>query len=97
MLPSRCLAIRFGFPVISSVSVIVYSGIVTTAMLLVGSPLMKVIQIKNQAEAELITAANLLRDIGEGVIPQVRSQRSSGGCGMRCRTCLHSGASCAGS
>ena len=32
-------------------SVIVYSGIVTTAMLLVGSPLMKVIQIKNQAEA----------------------------------------------
>ena len=53
-------------------SVIVYSGIVTSAMLLVGSPLMKVIQIKNQAEAELITAANLLRDIGEGVIPQVR-------------------------
>ena len=53
-------------------SVIVYSGIVTTAMLLVSSPLMKVIQIKNQAEAELITAANLLRDIGEGVIPQVR-------------------------
>ena len=62
-------------------SVIAYSGIVTTAMLLVGSPLMKVIQIKNQAEAELITAANLLRDIGEGVIPQSKN------CRMRCRTC----------
>lgn len=49
------------------VSVVVYSGIVTTAMLLVGSPLTRVIQIKDQAEAELITAAHLLRDIGEGV------------------------------
>jgi len=54
------------------VGVIVYSGVVTTAMLIVGSPLVKVIQIKNQAEAEFITAANLLRDIGEGVIPKVR-------------------------
>jgi len=39
-------------------------------MVLVGSPLTRVIQIKNQAEAELITAAHLLRDIGEGVIPK---------------------------
>jgi vitamin B12/bleomycin/antimicrobial peptide transport system ATP-binding/permease protein len=52
------------------VSVVVYSGIVTTAMVLVGSPLTRVIQIKNQAEAELITAAHLLRDIGEGVTPK---------------------------
>ena len=53
-------------------SVVVYSGIVTTAMVLVGSPLTRVIQIKNQAEAELITAAHLLRDIGEGVMPKLQ-------------------------
>ncbi len=64
---------RFWIPGYLVGSVIVYSGIVTTAMLLVGSSLMKVIQIKNQAEAELITAANLLRDIGEGVIPQIKA------------------------
>ena len=62
MLPSRCLSIGSGFPSYLVGSVIAYSGIVTTAMLLVSSPLMKVIQVKNQAEAELITAANLLRD-----------------------------------
>ena len=39
-------------------------------MVLVGSPLTRVIQIKNQAEAELITAAHFLRDIGEGVAPK---------------------------
>lgn len=54
------------------VSVVVYSGIVTAAVVLVGSPLTRVIQIKNQAEAELITAAHLLRDIGEGVAPRLR-------------------------
>ena len=52
------------------VSVVAYSGLVTTAMVLVGSPLTRVIQIKNQAEAELITAAHLLRDVGEGVVPK---------------------------
>lgn len=52
------------------VSVAIYSGIITTAMVLVGSPLTRVIQVKNQAEAELIIAANLLRDIGEGVTPR---------------------------
>ena len=49
------------------VSVALYSGLVTAAMLWVGSPLTHVIQVKNQAESELITAAHLLRDIGEGV------------------------------
>ena len=88
MLPSRCLAIGSGSPGYLVGSVIVYSGIVTTAMLLVSSPLMKVIQIKNQAEAELITAENLLRDIGEGVIPQVLSHAVQNGL---------SGAGCAGS
>jgi len=51
-------------------SVAVYSTIVTTAMVLVGSPLTRLVQIKNQAEAELITAAHLLRDVGEGVMPK---------------------------
>lgn len=50
--------------------VVVYSSLVTVAMLVVGSPLVSVIQIKNQAEAELITAAHLLRDVGEGMIPR---------------------------
>ncbi len=54
------------------ISVAAYSGIVTLAMMLVGSPLTRVIQIKNQAEAELITAAHLLRDIGEGVKPKAQ-------------------------
>ena len=54
------------------VSVAMYSGIVTAAVVLVGAPLTKVIQIKNQAEAELITAAHLLRDIGEGVTPRLQ-------------------------
>ncbi len=49
------------------VGVVIYSSIATSAMLVVGSPLPRVIQIKNQSEAELITAAHLLRDIGEGV------------------------------
>ncbi len=61
---------RFWIPGYLVGSVVLYSGIVTTAMILVGSPLTRVIQIKNQAEAELITAAHLLRDIGEGVIPK---------------------------
>jgi ABC-type uncharacterized transport system fused permease/ATPase subunit len=52
------------------VSVVLYSGIVTMSMVLVGSPLTRVIQIRNQAEAELITASHRLRDIGEGVTPR---------------------------
>lgn len=52
------------------VSVVVYSGIVTAAMLLVGSPLTRVIKLKDQREAELLTAAHRLRDIGEGVTPE---------------------------
>lgn len=52
-------------------SVAVYSGIVTAAIVLVGSPLTRVIQIKNQAEAELITAAHLLRDAGERAAPKL--------------------------
>ena len=51
------------------ISVVVYSGLITTTMLLVGAPLTRVIARKNQAEAELITAAHGVRDIGEGLSP----------------------------
>ncbi len=54
------------------ISVAVYSGIVTIAMMVVGSPLTRLVQIKNQAEAELITAAHQLRDIGEGMTPKTQ-------------------------
>jgi len=63
---------RLWIPGYLVVSVVVYSGIVTTAMVLVGSPLTRVVLIKDQAEAELITAAHLLRDIGEGVTPKLK-------------------------
>jgi ABC-type uncharacterized transport system fused permease/ATPase subunit len=51
------------------ISVVIYSGLITTTMLLVGAPLTRVIARKNQAEAELITAAHGVRDIGEGLAP----------------------------
>ena len=66
----RCSTTRLWIPGYLVVSVAIYSGIVTTAMLLVGSPLMRVIQIKDQAEAELITAAHLLREVGEAAAPK---------------------------
>nr|WP_035713043.1 MULTISPECIES: SbmA/BacA-like family transporter [unclassified Bradyrhizobium] len=52
------------------VGVALYSSIVTSAMMTVGAPLTRLVQIKNQAEAELITAAHQLRDIGEGIAPK---------------------------
>ena len=62
----------FWLPGYLVISVVLYSGLVTTAMLLVGSPLTRVIKVKDQREAELITAAHLLRDIGEGVTPRAK-------------------------
>jgi ABC-type uncharacterized transport system fused permease/ATPase subunit len=56
------------------ISVAVYSGVVTSAMLWVGRHLMRMIQIKNQTEAELITAAHRLREIGEGATPKQQEQ-----------------------
>ncbi len=61
---------RLWIPGYLVISVVIYSAIATSAMLLVGSPLTRVIQIKDQAEAELITAAHLLREIGEGTTPR---------------------------
>lgn len=51
------------------IGVVIYSGLITTAMLLVGAPLTRMIARKNQAEAELITAAHAVRDVGEGLAP----------------------------
>lgn len=62
-------------------SVVIYSSIVTAAMILVGSPLTRVVQIKNQAEAELITAAHQLRDLGEGIIPKLNEPKVKQGLG----------------
>ncbi|MGA7806850.1 SbmA/BacA-like family transporter [Bradyrhizobium sp.] len=64
----------FWIPGYLVVSVVVYSGLVTTAMVLVGAPLTRVVLIKDQAEAELITAAHLLREIGEGVAQKRREE-----------------------
>lgn len=63
---------QFWIPGYLVISVVVYSGMVTAAMLLVGSPLTRIIKLKDQREAELITAAHLLRDLGEGVTPQAK-------------------------
>ncbi len=63
---------QFWIPGYLVISVVVYSGMVTSAMLLVGSPLTRIIKLKDQREAELITAAHLLRDLGEGVTPQAK-------------------------
>lgn len=52
------------------ISVVVYSGLVTGSMLWVGRTLPRTIQVKNQAEAELITSAHQLREVGEGATPQ---------------------------
>jgi ABC-type uncharacterized transport system fused permease/ATPase subunit len=48
------------------IGVIIYSGLFTTAMVVVSHPLSAVIQNKNQAEAEFRAAANVLREVGEG-------------------------------
>lgn len=51
------------------IGVILYSGLLTTAMVVVSYPLTAVIQGKNQAEAEFRAAANVLREMGEGAPP----------------------------
>ena len=71
-MPVSAFEHQFTIPGYLVVSVVVYSGVVTAAMLLVGSPLTRVIKLKDQREAELITAAHQLRDLGEGVTPKAR-------------------------
>jgi ABC-type uncharacterized transport system fused permease/ATPase subunit len=63
---------RIWIPGYLVVSVVVYSGIVTGAMMVVGRALTTVVQRKNQSEAELITAAHMLRELGEAAAPARR-------------------------
>jgi ABC-type uncharacterized transport system fused permease/ATPase subunit len=65
----RPFAVPVRIPGYLVLGVILYSALVTVAMLVVGRPLTGVVQDKNQAEAELRAAANLLRETGEGIAP----------------------------
>lgn len=76
--------------------VVIYSGIVTTAMTLVGAPLTRLVQTKNQAEAELITAAHQLRDIGEGAAPHGSGRKSAAAFAALSGRRSNCGAACAG-
>jgi vitamin B12/bleomycin/antimicrobial peptide transport system ATP-binding/permease protein len=58
--------LRVWIPSYLVVAVIVYSIVVTLLMMMVGHPLIPLTQNRNQAEAELIAAANVLRQTGEG-------------------------------
>ena len=49
------------------VAVLIYCTAVTLLMILVAGRLTQVVQKKNQSEAEMIAAANVLRETGEGV------------------------------
>lgn len=51
-----------------AISVLIYSGVVTTAVLLIGRRLTSVIQGQMQAEAALRASANLVRESGEGIL-----------------------------
>jgi ABC-type uncharacterized transport system fused permease/ATPase subunit len=82
------LGFRLWVPGYLVISVAVYSGLITMAMILAGAPLTRVIQVKNQAEAELITAAHLLREIGEGSAPKDQELEARLGLGLALQTAL---------
>ncbi len=62
--------IGFTVPAYLAISVLVYSGLVTAATLLVGHHLTSVVQNQIQAEAVFRASANLIRERGEGVVTQ---------------------------
>lgn len=51
-----------------SISVVVYSGLITSVILLIGRHLTVVVQDQMQAEAAFRATANLIRESGEGII-----------------------------
>ncbi len=59
---------RLTIPAYLAIAVIIYSGIVTAAILLIGRRYTDVIQDQVQAEAAFRAAANLIRERGEGII-----------------------------
>jgi putative ATP-binding cassette transporter len=62
--------IAFDIPAYLAISVVVYSGLVTAATILVGHRLTGVVQDQIQAEAVFRASANLIRERGEGVVAQ---------------------------
>ncbi len=70
----------FGFPIYIPdylvVGVIVYSGLVTSAMFILGRRLTDVVQDHAQAEAEFRAAANRVREAGEGMIVASESEEA---------------------
>jgi putative ATP-binding cassette transporter len=66
----RLAGVTFVVPAYLAISVIVYSGLVTAATLLVGRRLTSVVQNQIQAEAVFRASANLIRERGEGVVAQ---------------------------
>jgi ABC-type uncharacterized transport system fused permease/ATPase subunit len=51
-----------------AIGVVVYSGLVTAAMMFIGRRLTSVVQDQFQAEAAFRAAANLIRESGEGIV-----------------------------
>jgi ABC-type uncharacterized transport system fused permease/ATPase subunit len=59
---------HLAIPAYLAIAVIVYSGIVTAAILLIGRKYTDVVQDQVQAEAAFRASANLIRESGEGII-----------------------------
>lgn len=62
--------VNFDVPAYLAISVVIYSGLVTGATMLVGYRLTSVVQDQIQAEAVFRASANLVRERGEGVVAQ---------------------------
>jgi putative ATP-binding cassette transporter len=62
--------INFHVPAYLAISVLMYSGLVTAATLLIGRRFTTVVQDQIQAEAVFRASANLIRERGEGVVVQ---------------------------
>jgi vitamin B12/bleomycin/antimicrobial peptide transport system ATP-binding/permease protein len=68
----HALGTSFVMPAYLVISVIVYSAVLTTAMLAIGRHLPKAVEVKNQAEAELRSKASSLRQIEEPARTKVK-------------------------
>jgi len=59
------LGVNFLLPAYLVIAVIIYSAVLTSAMLAIGRHMPKAVEVKNQAEAELRSVASSLRQIDE--------------------------------
>jgi ABC-type uncharacterized transport system fused permease/ATPase subunit len=64
----RIAEMKITIPHYLAISVLIYSGVVTSGVLLMGRRLTSVIQGQMQAEAALRASANLVRESGEGIL-----------------------------